>query len=341
MKEKKWTYRQAGVDVEAGEEAVQAIKKMVLDTFSGHDVFEAEGGFSGVYKISEDNFLLATCDGVGSKLLIAREMNDLSTIGQDLVAMSINDLLAQGGRPLFFLDYIALNRVEKDMVEDLVSGMARACKKARCALLGGETAEMPDLYSPGNFDLAGFAVGVARENELLPSPEIQKGDLLLSLPSSGLHSNGYTLVRRVLLETAGYKLEDTPEGWDTTLGEELLRPTEIYTEILFALRQNFNIKGLANITGGGLLGNIPRMLGDRFTYELNRKALNPQPVFDLLAREGNIEKEEMLSTFNMGSGMVAAVPAAEALDAVEYLNNEFFTGKQHQASLIGEIKEAR
>ncbi len=337
MGKKGWTYQKAGVDIEAGDRAVERIKKMARSTFAGHDIVEAPGGYSGVYKTRDGRLLLATCDGVGTKLLIAREMGNHRTVGIDLVAMSINDLLAQGATPLFFLDYIAVGKLAPDHVEELVEGVVTGCREAGCALLGGETAEMPDLYAPGDYDLAGFAVGTAVEEDLLPSMDINAGDLLLGFPSTGVHSNGFSLIRKVLLEEAGMKLKETPPGWKATLGEELLRPTAIYSQPLQVIREKFRVKGAAHITGGGLRGNVPRLLTPGLSCEIWSERIASRPVFELIGEKGGIAQVEMENTFNMGMGMVVAVDPEEGEKARDLLNQKFYDG-EYKAEIIGKIK---
>ena len=338
MSEKGWTYRKAGVDVEAGDRAARAIKKMAATTFAGHDIQTPGAGYSGVYRQENGQLLLATCDGVGSKLILARKMNNHRTIGIDLVAMSINDLLAQGGQPLFFLDYLALGRLSEQLVEEVLAGIVEGCRTAGCALLGGETAEMPDFYEPGEYDLAGFAVGTAREEELLPRPDIAPGDLLLGLPSSGVHSNGFTLLRKVLLQGAGMSLDDIPAGWEITLGQELLRPTTIYSAPLQALQAEFRVKGLAHITGGGLRGNIPRIVPPGLIGDIWSDQLPSRPIFELIKEKGGISTVEMEKTFNLGMGMVAALEPGAAEEARDMLNERFYSSG-YQALLIGAIKD--
>jgi len=331
-----WTYQKAGVDIEAGDRAAEAIKKMAQSTLAGHNIFSAPGGFSGVYGIGGNKFLLATCDGVGTKLLIAKEMGNHRTVGIDLVAMSINDLIAQGGTPLFFLDYIAVGKLIPQHIADLVEGITSGCREAGCALIGGETAEMPDLYSAGDYDLAGFAVGSADKEELLPKDNITRGDLLIGLPSTGVHSNGFSLIRKVLFDFAALNLQDKPSGFETSLGEELLKPTAIYQKPIKNLREKFEIKGAAHITGGGLRGNVPRLLPSGFSWEFWADRIPSRPIFDLIKEKGTISQEEMEKTFNMGMGMVVAISPEDSEPAVNFLNENYFLGK-YKAEIIGKI----
>lgn len=331
------TYKSAGVDLAAADQVVGNMKKIVEKTFKNHPVVSTFGGFSGVYKNSASDYLLATCDGVGTKLLVAQQLNNHRTIGIDLVAMSANDLLAQGGRPLFFLDYLAIGKIEENIINDLISGIAEGCQEANCALLGGETAEMPDLYQQGVYDLAGFMVGVASKEELLPRNNVQAGDLLLALPSSGLHSNGYSLARKILLQDNKLDLNQKYAKLENTLGEELLKPTRIYLKEVLALKQNFNLKAMANITGGGLAGNLKRVLPLELDYKVEINDLKCPQIFSLLQKLGNVEQEEMYRTFNMGLGMIGIFSQQEAIKARDFLNNKFFKSQEFQAEIIGEI----
>ena len=320
------TYAGAGVDIDRGNAFVEAIKPLVAATRRpGAD--GAIGGFGGVFDLKplgyRDPLLVAANDGVGTKLKIAIDTGRHDTIGIDLVAMCVNDLIVQGAEPLFFLDYLATARLDPAIGADVVAGIAEGCKRAGCALIGGETAEMPGLYASGDYDLAGFAVGAVERDALLPRADIAAGDVLIALPSDGVHSNGFSLVRKVV-EKAGL-------GWDApcpfgngphggaTLGEALLAPTRIYVKtVLAALRDCPGaIKGLAHITGGGLPENLPRILPEGCGAEIDLSAVPCLPVFDWLQREGGIAQDEMLRTFNCGVGMVmvAAPDGADALVA--------------------------
>jgi phosphoribosylformylglycinamidine cyclo-ligase len=315
MADKGLTYAEAGVDIDAGNRMVELIKPLVRATARPGANAEI-GGFGGLFDLKTSGFsdpvLVAATDGVGTKLKIAIETGRHETIGIDLVAMSVNDLVVQGAEPLFFLDYFACGRLAPEIGARVVKGVAEGCRLAGCALIGGETAEMPDLYQPGDYDLAGFAVGAAERDALLPRPDIAAGDAVLGIASSGVHSNGYSLVRRVVARNGlGW---DAPAPFDSarTLGEALLTPTRIYVKsCLAALRATKAVKGLAHITGGGF-DNIPRALPDGLGAALDLGRVPVPPVFRWLASTGGIAEPELLRTFNCGIGMVAVVEAGRA-----------------------------
>ena len=313
------TYAQAGVDIDAGNAMVDAIRPLVRAT--RRPGADAEiGGFGGLFDLKAagytDPILVAANDGVGTKVKIAIETGIHETIGIDLVAMSVNDLIVQGAEPLFFLDYFATGRLEPHVGAAVVKGIAAGCKEAGCALIGGETAEMPGLYAAGDYDLAGFAVGAAERGTLLPRPDVSEGDAVLGLVSSGVHSNGFSLVRRVVEESGLAWSRPAPFQPDATLGEALLQPTRLYVRpLLGVVRGTPGIKALAHITGGGFPDNIPRVLPDGLGVELDLSAIPVPPVFGWLARTGGIAEAEMLRTFNCGIGMVIIV-AADRADAV-------------------------
>lgn len=313
------TYAQAGVDIDAGNALVDAIKPLVRAT--RRPGADAEiGGFGGLFDLKaagfKDPILVAANDGVGTKVKIAVETNRHATIGIDLVAMCVNDLVVQGAEPLFFLDYYATAKLVPGVGVDIVRGISEGCRQAGCALIGGETAEMPGLYDGQDYDLAGFAVGAAERGTLLPKAGIAAGDLVLGLPSSGVHSNGFSLVRRIVARTGlGW---DAPAPFDParSLGEALLEPTRIYVKpLLAALKATDGIKALAHITGGGFPDNLPRVLPDDVGIAVDLGAVSAPPVFGWLAREGGVAEAEMLRTFNCGIGMAVVVDAAKA-DAV-------------------------
>ncbi len=322
MADKGLTYAEAGVDIDAGNRMVELIKPLVRAT--ARPGADAEiGGFGGLFDLKRTGFkdpvLVAATDGVGTKLKIAIETSRHDTIGIDLVAMSVNDLVVQGAEPLFFLDYFACGKLAPETGAMIVKGVASGCREAGCALIGGETAEMPGLYRDGDYDLAGFAVGAAERNALLPRGDIGAGDVVLGLASSGVHSNGYSLARRVV-EKSGLGW-DAPAPFDTTrtLGEALLTPTRIYVKsCLAAMRETRALKGLAHITGGGFPDNIPRVLPDGAGVALDLAQVPVLPVFKWLAATGGIAEPEMLRTFNCGIGMIAIVDAdgADAITAV-------------------------
>jgi phosphoribosylformylglycinamidine cyclo-ligase len=310
------TYKDAGVDIDAGEALVTRIAPAAKATRRpGADA--ALGGFGGLFDLKAAGFadpmLVAATDGVGTKLKLAIETGLFEGIGQDLVAMCVNDIVVQGAEPLFFLDYYATGKLELDAAATVIEGIARACKDSGCALIGGETAEMPGLYAKGDFDLAGFAVGAVERGAMLPkTAEMRAGDVLIGLASSGVHSNGYSLVRRVVAD-AGLPL-DAPAPFDSTrkLGEALLTPTRLYVKAALAAIRSGGVRGLAHITGGGITENLPRALPDGLNAEVDLAAWTPASVFGWLAQTASIVPEEMLRTFNCGIGMVAIVCADDA-----------------------------
>jgi phosphoribosylformylglycinamidine cyclo-ligase len=308
------TYADAGVDIDAGNALVNAIKPMVRAT--RRPGADAEiGGFGGLFDLKaagfKDPILVAANDGVGTKVKIAIETGIHDTIGIDLVAMCVNDLIVQGAEPLFFLDYFATGKLAPDVGAMVVKGIAQGCVMAGCALIGGETAEMPGVYAGEDYDLAGFSVGAAERGTLLPRADMAIGDALIGLPSSGVHSNGFSLVRRIVADAGMSWSELAPYAPDRTLGSALLEPTRIYVKsVLTALRSASGIKGLAHITGGGFIDNIPRVLPDALAARLDLGAIKVPPVFRWLARTGGIAENEMLRTFNCGIGMVVVVDAA-------------------------------
>jgi phosphoribosylformylglycinamidine cyclo-ligase len=313
------TYADSGVDIDAGNRLVELIKPLVRSTARRGTDAEI-GGFGGLFDLKscgfKDPILVAATDGVGTKVKIAIESGRHDTIGIDLVAMSVNDLVVQGAEPLFFLDYFACSRLEPEVGAAVVAGVAEGCRQARCALIGGETAEMPGLYQPGDYDLAGFAVGAVERGGVLPRRDIAAGDVLIGMASSGVHSNGFSLVRKVV-ETTGLDW-DAPAPFDRarSLGAALLTPTRIYvTSCLAALRDTAAVKGLVHITGGGFPDNIPRVLPPDLGVRLDLTRVPVPPVFRWLARTGNVAEAEMLRTFNCGIGMIALVEAAR-VDAV-------------------------
>ena len=310
------TYAQAGVDIDAGNEMVNRIKPLVRSTRRPGADGEI-GGFGGLFDLKAAGFsdpvLVAANDGVGTKLKVAIEAGIHDTVGIDLVAMCVNDLIVQGAEPLFFLDYFATGKLDPEQGAAIVAGIAQGCLQAGCALIGGETAEMPGMYRDGDYDLAGFAVGAAERGQLLPSGTLSEGDVLLGLASSGVHSNGYSLVRRIVeMSGLGY---DAPAPFDPSksLGAALLEPTRIYVKsLLAAIRETGAIQALAHITGGGFPENLPRVLPDGLAAEIDLDAIKPPPVFSWIARTGGVAPEEMLRTFNCGVGMIVIVKAKEA-----------------------------
>ena len=332
------TYKAAGVDIDAGDALIDKIKPLAAMTRrAGADA--DLGGFGGVFDPKaagfKDPVLVSGTDGVGTKLKLAFDTNKHDTIGIDLVAMCVNDVLAQGAEPLFFLDYFATGHLETGVAEQVVTGIANGCKESGCALIGGETAEMPGMYQDGHYDLAGFVVGAAERGSLLPDTDaMQAGDTLIAIASSGPHSNGYSLVRSVV-ERSGLSLNDPSPFSEGTLGEALLTPTKLYVSALKPLLRDKKIKGLAHITGGGITENTPRMLPKTLVPAIDFNKIKVLPVFDWFQKVGAIETEEMRRTFNMGVGMIAAVSPANAETVVNALNASGET-----AYIIGELANA-
>jgi phosphoribosylformylglycinamidine cyclo-ligase len=316
------TYRAAGVDTVAADRNVSRISKLARKTY-GPDVLDGIGGFAGLFALNGQAGLLrrslkkpvlAACtDGVGTKLKIAFMMNKHDTVGIDLVAMSVNDLVVQGATPLFFLDYIGLSSGARALTTPIVAGVVEGCRRSECALLGGETAELPDLYAPGEYDLAGFCVGIVERDKIIDGSKVAPGDAVIGLRSSGLHSNGYSLARKALFERAGLKIDERLPECGRTVGEELLEPTIIYAaavrEVLRHYKVKEIVKALANITGSGLPGNVPRTLPRGVTARIRKGAWPVPPIFECIQKAGEIAEEEMYATFNMGVGMTLVCPA--------------------------------
>ena len=329
-------YKKAGVDIDAGNKAVELIKNDVQSTFSP-EVMTGLGGFGGLFKPDLSKYknpvLVSGTDGVGTKLKLAFKLDLHSTIGIDLVAMSVNDILAQGAQPLFFLDYLATGKLEPEKTAEIVKGIAAGCKQAGAALIGGETAEMAGFYQPGEYDLAGFAVGIVDQDQIITGEEIKAGDLVIGLKSDGLHSNGFTLARAALFEKAGFDYTAEVEGLEKNLGEELLRPTKIYVKTVLALLEKYKIKGIAHITGGGLIENLPRILPDDLRAEIQKNSWQPQQIFKLIQEAGEIAEKEMYRTFNMGIGMTLVINKEDKDKILGELKK-----MGEEACLIGEIK---
>jgi len=332
------SYKSAGVDIDAGNALVKNIKPLVKATNrSGAD--GEIGGFGGLFDLKGAGFidpiLVAANDGVGTKLRIAIEIGVHETIGIDLVAMCVNDIIVQGAEPLFFLDYFATGKLDVENATQIIAGIANGCVEAGCALIGGESAEMPSMYAKDDYDLAGFCVGAAERGQLLPKSDIKAGDVIISLASSGPHSNGYSLIRKIV-EISGIKYnEPAPFDENLTLGEALLIPTKIYVKpILKALKENLNIKALAHITGGGFTENIPRVLPKNISANIDLNSISVPPVFAWLAKIGGIKQSEMLRTFNCGVGMVLIVGQDCANEIVTHFNDEGMGAK-----IIGSLSE--
>lgn len=320
------TYADAGVDIDAGNALVEAIKPAIKSTKrAGSDT--QIGGFGGLFDLKAAGFtdpiLVAANDGVGTKLKVAIEANKHDTVGIDLVAMCVNDLIVQGAEPLFFLDYYATGKLEVEAAKQVVEGIAAGCRLSNCALIGGETAEMPGMYSKGDYDLAGFSVGAAERGQLLPSSDMEEGDILIGLTSSGAHSNGYSLIRK-LVEKSGIDWnEPAPFANDKSLAEALLEPTKIYVRsILAAIRETGGVKAMAHITGGGFTENIPRVLPDTLAAEIDLTSFTSPALFGWLREVGNIAEAEMLRTFNCGIGMVLVVNPDQEDEVTSVLTRE-------------------
>ena len=329
-------YEQAGVSVEAGYEVVRRIKSHVNRT-KRPGVMGGIGGFGGLFDLAslgyKDPVLISGTDGVGTKLMIAQMMQKHNTIGVDCVAMCVNDIAAQGAQPLFFLDYIACGKNNPEILEQVVSGVADGCIQAESGLIGGETAEMPGMYDEDEYDLAGFAVGVAERENIVDGSKITPGDVLIGLASSGVHSNGFSLVRKALFEEAGFSVNTKLDELDgKTIGEVLLEPTKIYVKALKPLFANHLIKGVAHITGGGFIENVPRMYADDLAAKIDTSSWSIPPIFSVIEKAGKVPHAEMFNVFNMGIGMILAIDANKADEAMQILKNN-----NEQAYVIGKM----
>lgn len=339
MSSKDSSYKKAGVDMDAADRFVEKIKDLVKPTLRP-EVMSHIGGFGAAVSLSEipckNPVLVSSTDGVGTKLKVAFKSGVHDTVGIDLVAMCVNDIVVQGAEPLFFLDYFAAGKLDEKTAEAVVRGIVAGCKEAHCSLVGGETAELPGMYSDGEYDLAGFSVGIVDRDRLIDGSGITVGDKVIGLGSSGVHSNGFSLVRKVLFEDGGYDLDHVFPELGRPLGEVLLTPTRIYVKAILNLVRDFKIKGMAHITGGGIPGNLPRSLPHGCQAILDASSWTAPPIFDLIQKLGNVPDEDMLETFNCGIGMAIVVPAGEANDILERL-----TGLQEDAWIIGEINERK
>jgi len=319
------TYEAAGVDIAAGEQAVERIKDKVRSTFRP-EVIGDIGGFGGLFSFANHRYrhpvLVSSTDGVGTKALIAQAANRFDTIGVDLVAMCVDDLVCQGAEPLFFLDYIAVGKLDPDHIEQLVEGVAEGCRQAGCALIGGEMAEHPGAMEPGEFDLVGFAVGVAERDQLITGEHVRPGNVLIGLPSPGIRSNGYSLARHALLQTAGRSLDGPAfDGAKHSLADELLTPSVIYAPAILALQKQVDVRAIAHVTGGGLAGNITRVLPKGVDVTVDPRSWEEPRIFAEIRRAGDISDDEMRKVFNLGVGMVVVVPADEAYRAIDILRS--------------------
>lgn len=329
------TYKEAGVDIDAGNEFVKKIIPHVKSTYRP-EVLSGVGGFAAHVALHldgiEEPVLVSSTDGVGTKLKIAQKMNIFNTIGIDLVAMCVNDICCSGAKPLFFLDYFAMESLKPDEHSEIVIGIANGCKIAECALIGGETAELPGIYQKGDFDLAGFAVGLIDRKKIIDGSSIGIGDVIIGIGSSGIHSNGYSLVRKII-EDSGLKLSDEVEGTGKTFGELALEPTKIYTGLIQKLIRDFEILGIAHITGGGLLENVPRILPAGCMARISLNSWERPEIFKLLQKAGEVEEREMQRVFNLGIGMVIIIQAEQAMDICDRIRS-----LGESAVVIGEIE---
>ena len=318
MSNKPLTYKDAGVDIDAGNELVERIRPLVKRT-RRPEVLAGIGGFGGLFALPPGRYkepvLVSGTDGVGTKLMLAQHLGVHDTIGIDLVAMCVNDVLVQGAEPLFFLDYFACGKLDNDVASAVIAGIAEGCLQAGAALIGGETAEMPDMYAPGEYDLAGFTVGAVERAEMIDGSTISDGDIVIGIASSGPHSNGYSLIRKVLDRAGDAQIDGAPAA------ERLLAPTRIYVKPVLALMEKVSVKGLAHITGGGITENIPRVLPEGLDAEIDISTWQQGAMFDFLQEKGNIETAEMRRTFNCGVGMVVVVTQDDAAEALETLGN--------------------
>lgn len=334
-KNKGLTYRDAGVDIDAGNYSVSLIKDSVKSTYRP-EVLGDLGGFGGLFALNIQKYkqpvLVSGTDGVGTKLKLAFLLDKHDTIGQDAVAMCVNDVLVQGAEPLFFLDYLAVGKLEPEKVAQIVKGVAKACKESDCALIGGETAEMAGFYNSGEYDIAGFTVGAVEKDKIITGKKVKSGDVLIGLPSTGVHSNGYSLVRKICFDRMNFKGSEYIDELGTTLAEELLKPTRLYPKVCLPLIEKFDLHALAHITGGGFYDNIPRVLPERCDALIDASAWQMNPVFKLLQKWGNVDWQEMYRTFNMGIGMIIAA-AEEDISAIQ----ENLASRGEKSYIIGKI----
>ncbi len=317
-----YTYKKSGVDIEAGNEFVRVIKPLVESTYNKNSRTEL-GLFSGAYspdlKKYKKPLLVASTDGVGTKLKVAFLLNRFDTIGIDLVAMCVNDIITCGAEPLFFLDYFATSKLELSQSKDVIKGIVKGCRESGCVLLGGETAEMPGFYTEGEFDIAGFAVGMVDEDKLIDGSMVEPGDSVIGMASSGLHSNGYSLARKVILEKGKYEPDDRPKGLRRNIGNELLRPTRIYVDAVRQLQQRLNIKSISHITGGGLPENLPRVIPDNCSVHIDTGSWTLPGIFRLIRDTGGVGRDELFRTFNCGIGLAVVVSEKETDKVIKHL----------------------
>lgn len=337
--ESKLTYKDAGVDTKEGERAVDLMKSHVKKTFN-KNVLTGLGSFGSLFNLDLEGIsepvLVSGTDGVGTKLKIAFLTDTHDTVGQDCVAMCVNDILCQGAKPLFFLDYIATGKVNAEKVADIVKGIADGCVLGECALVGGETAEMPGFYQDGEYDMAGFAVGIVDKKKIIDGSKIRKDDVVVGIPSSGIHSNGYSLVRKLFFDKLNMTVSHRVEELNSTLGEALITPTKIYTKVCNSVLSEIQVKGIIHITGGGFFENIPRIIPEGLGVEIQTGSWEAAPIFDYIKKMGDIDTKEMFATFNMGIGMMMVVDPAD----VELVKKRIQAAGE-QAYEIGKVIEGR
>lgn len=346
------TYEQSGVNIDEGNRAVSLIKNKIKGTYDNNVIGDL-GNFSGLYTLKDfltmkEPVLLAATDGVGTKLKLAQMMDKHETVGIDLVAMSVNDLICQGAKPLLFLDYIAIGKLVPEHIDNIVEGVANGCKMSGCALIGGETAEMPGMYAEDEYDLAGFAVGIADKEKIVSGKDVKKGDVLIGISSSGVHSNGFSFVRKIFLDTLKWNLNDYKEELGMTLGEALLTPTKIYVKLVLDLLEKQNIKAIAHITGGGVIENITRVIPQGLGLNIKTDSWEKPPIFEMIEKLDMVDKKELHKSFNMGVGIVLVVDKDEAQGVVDYINSNNLQNKveidekyselmKDKAYIIGEV----
>ena len=330
------TYKQSGVDIDEGNRAVDLIKGKIKTTYDNNVIGDL-GNFSGLYSLKDftnmtEPVLLSSTDGVGTKLKLAQMMDKHDTVGIDLVAMCVNDLICQGAKPLFFLDYIATGKLVAEQVEQIVSGIVDGCKMAGCALVGGETAEMPGMYNQDEYDLAGFSVGIADKENIVSGKNVKSGDILIGISSSGIHSNGFSFIRKIFLDTYGYKLDQYIDDLGMTLGESLLTPTKIYVKLVLDLLNKYNIKAIAHITGGGVIENITRVIPKGLGIDIQKDSWEKPAIFKMIESFNSIDERELHKSFNMGIGLVLIVDDEKAKEITEYINST-----EENAYIIGKV----
>lgn len=335
------TYKAAGVNIKKGDKLVDLIKPLAHSTFK-QDVLNDIGSFGAFFKLNTSKYknpiLVSGTDGVGTKLKIAFMLNKHDSVGIDLVAMSVNDILTSGAKPLFFLDYFATGKLSAKKAADVIKGIAYGCKMADCSLIGGETAEMPGFYSAGEYDLAGFAVGIVDKKAIIDGSKIKNGDIVIGLSSNGLHSNGYSLVRKLFFDIKKYSVRKKMKELGCSIGEELLKPTRIYVKNILKIINGFNVKGTAHITGGGITENLARILpdGKGLKAVIEKGSWHPQSIFNLIQTEGNLPEDEMYRTFNMGVGFIIIVNKADVQGIIKKLKN-----LGEKAFVIGRIEKGK